>query len=190
MIYSEGSGYAELLHNLPSDTAHIGKWFKQNRLTVNFEKSGSMIIGTSLRLGSVPDIDINIYDSVLPNLLKYDYLGVTVKSTLSRDLHIHKVCSKLSQKVLLLSRLQSSVPNEMLKIVYQTCVQPTVDYCITVWGYAPATLIRKVQSFQNRAARIITGIRDWKYTRFDFSEAARVDGCYEKARLFYGHAYA
>ena len=27
--------------------------------------------------------------------------------------------------------------------------------------YAPATLIRKVQSFQNRAARIITGIRDW-----------------------------
>ncbi len=78
----------------------------------------SMIIGTSRRLGFVPDIDINIYDSLLPNLLKYDYLSVTVKSTLPWDLHIHKVCSKLSQKVGLLGRLRSSVRDEVLKIVY------------------------------------------------------------------------
>ncbi len=49
----------------------------------------------------------------------------------------------------------------MLKIVYQTCVQPTIDYFITVWRYAPATLIHKFQSFQNHTARIIAGIRDW-----------------------------
>ena len=61
MIYSEGSGYAELLRNLQSDTAHIGNWFKQNILTVNVEKSGSMIIRTSRRLGCIPDIDINIW---------------------------------------------------------------------------------------------------------------------------------
>ncbi len=58
MIHSEVSGYAELLHNLQSDTAHIGKCFKQNRLTANVEKSESMINGTSRRLGCVPDIDI------------------------------------------------------------------------------------------------------------------------------------
>ncbi len=40
MIYSEGSGYAELLHILQSDTAHIGKWFKENRLTVMLKKVG------------------------------------------------------------------------------------------------------------------------------------------------------
>ncbi len=68
MIYSERSACAELLHNLQSDTDHIGKWFKQNRLTVNVENSGSMIIGTSRRVRCVPYIDINIYDSVLPNV--------------------------------------------------------------------------------------------------------------------------
>ncbi len=73
----------------------------------------------------------------------------------------HKVCSNLGQKVGLLARLRSSVPNEILIIVYQTCVQPIIDYCNTVLGYAPATLIHKVQSFQNRATRIITGISDW-----------------------------
>ncbi len=92
------------------------------------KKSGSMIIGTSWRLGCVPDIDSNIdLRLCITQSIKYDYLGVTVKSTLSWGLHIHKVCSKLIQKVGLLGRLRSSVPNEMLKIVCQTGVQPTID---------------------------------------------------------------
>ena len=48
----------------------------------------------------------------------------------------------------------------MLNIVYQTCVQPTIDYCTTLWDYSPAALMSKVQSFQNRA-RIVTGNRVW-----------------------------
>ena len=39
----------------------------------------------------------------------------------------------LSQKDGLLGRLRRNVPNEMLKIVYQTCVERTIDYCI-VYG--------------------------------------------------------
>ncbi len=58
----------------------------------------------------------------------------------------------------------------MLKILYQTCVQPTIDYYITVWGYAPATPIHRVQSFQNRAARIITGVRDGDIQCLSFVE--------------------
>ena len=70
------------------------------------------------------------------------------------------------------------------KIVYQTCVKPTI-------GYAPATLVRKVQSFQNHAARIITGITDWNIRGLTLvKQLARVDERYGKARLFYGHAYA
>ena len=127
---------------------------------VILDKSGPMIIGTSQRLRWY--IEINIQEYVFPiNLLRYDYLGITVTSTLSWDLHICKVCSKLSQTVGPIGYLRSSDPNGMLKIVYQTCVQPTLGYCITVSGYAAATLISKVQTFQSRAARIVTGIRDW-----------------------------
>ena len=49
----------------------------------------------------------------------------------------------------------------MLKIIYQTTVQPVIDYCITLWAYAPSTQVNKVQRFQNRAARIVSGVRDW-----------------------------
>ncbi len=95
--------------DLESDTAHIGKWFKQIG-TLILETRGSMISGTSRSLRCVPDIDTNIRHSVLPNLLQYDNMGVTVTSTLPWDLHMHKICSEPSQKVGLLGRLRSSVP--------------------------------------------------------------------------------
>ncbi len=105
-----------------------------------------------------------------------------MKDEPSSDVHMHKVCSKLSQKVGLFGRLRSSVPNKMLRIVYQTCIQPAIDYCITVWG--------KVQIFHTCAARIITGNRDYIYEDCLFSKAARVAERYGNARIFYGHAYA
>ena len=46
--------------------------------------------------------------------------------------------------------------------VYNTMVQPILDYCITVWGYAPCMYIRKIQRFQNRTARIISGNWNWE----------------------------
>ena len=65
------------------------------------------------------------------------------------DAFICKLCSKLSQKVGLLSRLKAKVPQHMLKIIYQTTVQPVIDYCITLWAYAPSTQVNEVQRFQN-----------------------------------------
>ncbi len=47
----------------------------------------------------------------------------------------------------------------MLEKVYNTIIQPNIDYCITVWGYAPNVHINKVQhvqSPQDRAARIVS----------------------------------
>ncbi len=48
------------------------------------------------------------------------------------------------------------------KTVYNTMVQPILYYCISVWGYAPCTYIRKIQRFQNRTARIISGNCNWE----------------------------
>ncbi len=40
-------------------------------------------------------------------------------------------------------------------------VQPVIDYCITLWTYAPSTQVNKVQRFQNRAARNVSGVQYW-----------------------------
>ena len=48
-----------------------------------------------------------------------------------------------------------------LIMVYTTIIQPHIDYCLTVWGYAPKYQIQRVQRLQNKIFRLITG--DYSY---------------------------
>ncbi len=41
--------------------------------------------------------------------------------------------------------------------IYKALVQPYFDYCSTLWGNCGKSLKDKLQKFQSRAARVITG---------------------------------
>ena len=76
--------------------------------------------------------------------------------------YIHMVFSKLSQKVRLLGRLRSSVPNEMLKNVYQKCTANNKLFIVLRPGvmHQIHSLV-KFQVFKTVQLELFTGIRDW-----------------------------
>ena len=49
------------------------------------------------------------------------------------------------------------VPPASLQTIYKTLVQPYFDYCSFLWDNCCKVLQDRLQKFQNRAARIITG---------------------------------
>ncbi len=59
----------------------------------------------------------------------------------------------------MLTKLKTNVP---IAYMYNSIIQPYIDHCTTVWGYAPDVHVNKVQSLQNRIARIISGVYDFK----------------------------
>ncbi len=63
-------------------------------------------------------------------------------------------------------------------------IQPHIDYCITVWSYAPDVhYIDKVQRLQNRAVRIVSGNYDWTIRGIDIVQLLNWQTVREK--LFY-----
>ena len=54
-------------------------------------------------------------------------------------------------------RIKPFVPPVTLQTSYKTLVQPYFDYCSPLWDNCGKVLQDKLQKFQNRAARIITG---------------------------------
>ncbi len=58
-------------------------------------------------------------------------------------------------------KLKYKLPAEQLNIIYQSIIQPHVDYCISVWGQTSESNITLLKRLQNRAARIITVAYDW-----------------------------
>ena len=110
------------------------------------------MIGTRQKSGSDLNLDVKINNELVCNLTVYDCLGLKITNTFSWSKHIENLCSKLAQKISMLRRIKQKVPQGLLSVIYQTTIQPHIDYCITVWGYAPDIYI--IQVLQNRAARI------------------------------------
>ena len=56
----------------------------------------------------------------------------------------------------MLKRLSNDIPPDSLVTLYLTLIEPYFRYCNTVWGNCKQGLLNKLQTPQNRAARIVT----------------------------------
>ena len=54
-------------------------------------------------------------------------------------------------------RMKPFVPSETLKLINESLVQPYFNYCSPLWDNCGIGLKDKLQKFQNRAAKVITG---------------------------------
>ena len=145
---------------LQHDVRNITRWFRDNKLVVNFVKTFCMLTSCNPNI-SPNELHVTIGDVEIEPVESIKYLGIFPDTMLSWDNHITNLCKKIAPKIGLLKRLKHIVPVDCLKTIYQTTVQPHIDYCLTVWGFTSNVLIHKVQKLQNRAARIITGNYDF-----------------------------
>jgi hypothetical protein len=67
------------------------------------------------------------------------------------------ICSKVSAGIGAIRRIRPLVSSATLKLMYNAIVQPYFDYCSPLWDNCGIGLKDRLQQFQNRAARIISG---------------------------------
>ena len=73
------------------------------------------------------------------------------------DAHISSVSKKVSSGIGVIKKIKPFVPTSNLLSVYQSIVEPYLDYSSVVWDDISDQLTDKLQKLQNRAARVITG---------------------------------
>ena len=123
-----------------------------------------MLIGSTPRISTDAFSEtpgISMHNELIENTDEYCYLGLTVDSCLRWENHILKLCKKLSPVVCHLQPISFHLTTEQMASLYFSYVQPLIDYGLTIYGHCSATLLDKVQRFQNRCARFTTKIFDY-----------------------------
>ena len=87
-------------------------------------------------------------------------LGIVIDQYLLWDIYLDEICKKVSAGIAAIRRLKPYVTRETLVSAYYALVQPYFDYCCLVWEPIGAKLSNRLQSLQNRAARVILGDRN------------------------------
>ena len=84
-------------------------------------------------------------------------LGVKLDENLSSTSHIEVICKKARSGIGAIKRIKPFVPMHTLESVYKSLVQPYFNYCSPLWDTSGKLLKDKLQRFQCRATRVISG---------------------------------
>ena len=78
-----------------------------------------------------------------------------IDSTLTWNIHIDKVTTKMSQAIGLLYKIRPFVNIKIMQSLYYSLVYPHLIYAIEVWGSADDTHLNRVFILQKRIVRMI-----------------------------------
>jgi hypothetical protein len=143
------------------DLINIKEWLLANKLSLILTKTEYLVIGSPFNLNNLTSESNIMIDNVpIKRVTKTKSLGIQIDQFLSWDNHLEEICKKASSGIGAIRRLKSYVSRESLISVYYALVQPYFDYCCLVWDPIGATLSNRIQTLQNRAARVILGYRN------------------------------
>ena len=136
---------------------NICDWLQANKLSLSVVKTEYMIIGTEqsiIELGSIPKTKVG--NTYLKKVNKTKSLGFIIDANLKWDDHIQYICSKVRRIIGLIEHIKHHISKRSSILLYKSLVEPYFRYGNTVWGLCNSILIDKLQTLQNRIARIVT----------------------------------
>jgi hypothetical protein len=166
-VCKSGEKAVELLQN---DVTRLHKWSENRGLTINSSKSKVMWFGPNKKLKCLPALKICINDVPLPIVNCYTYLSIQLNSSLSFDLHVSGILSRVSHKLHLLSRIRHLLDFRTSCLIYKQTIATHFEYCSYIFGGINEDLQMKLQRCQNRGLRICSQQYD-KYTHLDVLHA-------------------
>ena len=157
-IFSSSNDANELVVRLNSDLAHVCNWLKENRLQMHPSKCKMMFIGSPHHINNIIcEEPVVANGKPIPRINTQVCLGVNPDENLSWASHIEMICKKASSGIGAIKRIKPFVPMHTLESIYKSLVQPYFEYCSPLWDTCGKLLKDKLQRFQTRAARVISG---------------------------------
>ena len=120
--------------DIDEDLAHVKDWLTTHKLTLNVSKTKFMIIAGRQRLARVEEIELLVNEDTMEQTDSFKYLGIKLNQKMKWSDHIDYIQSKVAKRLGLLKSVKHFLPVRSREIMYNTTIQPILDYGDIVWG--------------------------------------------------------
>ena len=120
-----------------------------------YEFKENQFFGFTNRYIDFDDIVIKVKETSLKRVTHLKFLGVTIDEKMDWNIHVNNVCNRLSKGVGILFKLQS-LPQNILKMLYNTLILPHLNYCMLIWANSSNLNMDRIFKLQKKAIRIIS----------------------------------
>ena len=149
-----GNDADEMNNCINLDLERIRVWLAANKLTLNMTKTEFLLIGSKQRLlnfTAKPTASINQFP--IKHVSRVKSLGVHIDENLTWECHVNELSKRIASGISAIKRIRHTVSYKTVLAIYNSLVQPHLDYCSSVWG---SCSMSPSQELKNRAARVIT----------------------------------
>lgn len=153
-VFYPGTDSGIIRCQIQADLEILLEYFGENVLSLNITKTKFMLIHSPRRI--IPDhTPISIRGQSLEEVFEYEFLGLTIDSTMRWAAHISSLKRKVSSLCGLLRKISPFMPQICLKNMYFALVQSRLQYLVTNWGAASKSNLRELQVLQNRCLKVV-----------------------------------
>uniref|UniRef100_A0A6G5AA70 Putative endonuclease/reverse transcriptase n=1 Tax=Rhipicephalus microplus TaxID=6941 RepID=A0A6G5AA70_RHIMP len=139
-------------NELNSNLHNIHLWCNEWGMILNAEKSVCM----RLTRKKVPlNNTYQLGSSTLREVTSYKYLGLTITSNLSWNMHVDNICSAAFRKLGFLRHKLRTCPANVKLLSYYSFIRPKLEYASIVWDPYTKLNINKLERVQRKAVRFI-----------------------------------
>ena len=144
-----------LYNNITLNLNDLSEWFKANKLSLNVSKTNYITMQNTNEISI--NHTLNIGDETIKQVNTAKFLGIIIDDKLSWNAHIHVYyCkNKLSSGLHAINSAKHILSPKHLKSLYYTLIHPHLTYGLLLWGSTYKTLLKKLQTLQNKSVRSI-----------------------------------
>ena len=156
-LFCSNDNMKVLIKEINEGLSKLKKWFAVNKLSLSIEKTN--FINFSKGKNNIDkDINIRIGNENVKRVDSTKFLGIIIQENLSWKMHIDKICSKMMKAIGIMNRMKSFLPQNSLRMLYNTLVVPHMTYSCEVWGSTYPSNLTKIVLIQKKALRIINDL--------------------------------
>ena len=155
---SMGHRNEEVTHKLTEVMSMVSKWFRYNKLSVNYGKTKFMLFSSSNKKLEICPNSINVNGNPIERATSYKYLGIKLNQTLSFSDHVEYMRAKSIGKLRLLGKIAPILDRNTSLFLYRSLVLPIFDYADYVWDCLSQQDALTLQKLQNMALRNILNV--------------------------------
>lgn len=154
VLVTKNKNIETAIRHVNADLSRISDWLKKNKLMLNTKKTNYMILTkNNLNETSIPEVKID--NETISRVTEFKYLGVLIDNKLNLKEQAFNCTKKAASKTNLLSRISKNLTFDTKKIIFNSIVLPSFQYCSTIYLGNNKEEIGQMQLIQNRAMRLI-----------------------------------
>ena len=133
----------------------VSSWMSDNRLQLNHSKTEVLWCSSTRRQHQIPTKPVRVGGTSVQPVAVVRNLGVYLDAPVTMRAHVTATVRTCFASLRQISSIRHSIPRPALLTLLRALVISKLDYCCSVLAGLPATLLRRLQSVLNAAARLV-----------------------------------